>query len=223
MCFVCCCIVEGITITGGTSDNNRIIRNIIISTSIEYISDSGTNTYFELNYLLPIYPFLSVEMVEESFTETDFIFTFNISGYAGLNLADVIIQAWWNGDDGSNNITYQGNSIYNLTLTPIFVAPGEDPILLNMSISAKGYTIKIYNKDLTVDPDVVTGGKDEDGAGAGIVVGAGDDDDDDKEEIDGAVIIIILISVISAVAGTVIIITIILKVKGIEFIKKSRK
>ena len=82
--------------------------------------------------------------------------TFNISSTIGLELSDVIIQVWWNGTIvPSNNITELGNGLYNISLTSILVEPGENPILLNTTISEAHHNDKYFELRLAVDPKAV--------------------------------------------------------------------
>ena len=55
----------------------------------------------------------------------------------------------------SYNITNLGDILYNVSSTPITVAPGEDPILLNMIISADGHQDKSFETYIAVDPDTL--------------------------------------------------------------------
>ena len=63
------------------------------------------------------------------------------------------IQLWWDGADVSNDIVNLGNGLYYVSLEPITVGPKEDPILLNMVISAEGCQNKFFETYLAVDPD----------------------------------------------------------------------
>lgn len=46
-----------------------------------------------------------------------------------------------------------GNGLYNVSPTPRFVAPSEDPILLNMTISAAYHRDKYFETHFAVDPE----------------------------------------------------------------------
>jgi len=48
-----------------------------------------------------------------------------------------------------------GSGLYFVSLDPITIASGEDPILLRMVISASGYEIKQFETYLAVDPDTL--------------------------------------------------------------------
>ena len=65
---------------------------------------------------------------------------------------------WWNGINVSANFQNLGDGIYFISLGPITVAPGEDPILLKMAISASGYEDKDFETYIAVDPDTLEKG-----------------------------------------------------------------
>lgn len=98
---------------------------------------------------------LFVEMVDQSFTEQDFNITFSIYGGIGQPINFATIEMWWDGVEVSGNVQNLGSGIYFVSLDPITVAPGEDPILLNMTISAEGYHDEYFETYLAVDPDVI--------------------------------------------------------------------
>ena len=62
---------------------------------------------------------------------------------------------WWNETDVSTDIQNYGNGLYFISLAPITVAPGEDPILLNITITALGYEEKMFETYIGVDPDTL--------------------------------------------------------------------
>ncbi|MFX1499483.1 MAG: hypothetical protein ACFFDH_00810 [Promethearchaeota archaeon] len=47
------------------------------------------------------------------------------------------------------------NGLYFVSLEPITIAPGEDPILLNMTISADRYEDKTFETYIAIDPDTL--------------------------------------------------------------------
>jgi len=98
---------------------------------------------------------LFVEIVDQSFTSDEFIIEFLI--YNGINEAIdfAIIEMWWDGVEVSSSVQNLGSGIYSVSLDPIIVVPGEDPILLNMTVSADGYNDKYFETYLAVDPDVI--------------------------------------------------------------------
>ncbi|MFX1323121.1 MAG: ABC transporter substrate-binding protein [Promethearchaeota archaeon] len=98
---------------------------------------------------------LFVEMVDQSFTEEEFNITFSIYGGIGQPIDFATIEMWWDGVEVSSKVQNLGSGIYFVSLDPITVAPGEDPILLNMTISADGYHDKYFETYLAVDPDVL--------------------------------------------------------------------
>ena len=129
---------------------------LILSKELEFIFNSGTRTIISLNYFGSNPPSFIVDIIAQSFSDTEFIITFNSSSETGFGPWEQSIQIWWNGITvPSNNIKKLGNGLYNVSLTPIFVAPGEDPILLNMTITAAHHSDKYFETYLAVDPDVI--------------------------------------------------------------------
>ena len=59
---------------------------------------------------------------------------------------------WWNGSDVSSKVQNIGGGTYSVSLDSITVVPGEDPILLNMTISALGYNDTDFKTYISVDP-----------------------------------------------------------------------
>ncbi|MFX1498014.1 MAG: nitrous oxide reductase family maturation protein NosD [Promethearchaeota archaeon] len=105
--------------------------------------------------------YLFVEICDQTFSEESFNFTFYI--YDGINegIDFATIQMWWNGVEVSTSIQNVGGGLYFVSLEPITVVTGEDPILLNMSIFATGYPNKYFEAYIAVDPDTLNkeGGK----------------------------------------------------------------
>lgn len=102
-----------------------------------------------------------VELVDLMCTEESFNFTFNIHNDHGIGLNSANIVIWWNGTDVSTSIQNLGDGIYFISLEPILVAPGEDPILLTMTVSELGYDETYFETTVSIDPDTVL--KDQDG------------------------------------------------------------
>lgn len=134
------------------SENNIIMRNIMAS-ELRFITDWGTGTIIEDNYILPNAPSLCVEIIKQFFSNAEFIVTLNISSGLGFNPWIKFIQVWWNGIlVPSNSIIEIGIGLYNISLTPIFVVPGQDPILLNMTIKSANHIDKYFETFLSVRP-----------------------------------------------------------------------
>jgi parallel beta-helix repeat protein len=144
---------EAILIAFAGCENNIITRNIIASEFDIIINDWGTDTTIEDNYILPNAPSLCVEIINQFFSNAEFIVTLDISSGLGFNPWIKFIQVWWNGSlVPSNSITEIGVGLYNISLTPIFVVPGQDPILLNMSIKSSNHIDKYFETFLSVRP-----------------------------------------------------------------------
>ncbi len=75
-----------------------------------------------------------------TFTETLFNITFTIRNSSDLSgIESAGITANWNDIDVSSDVNEIGNGEYYVNLTPVWVEPGEDPILLEFDVTAAGY------------------------------------------------------------------------------------
>ena len=111
--------------------------------------------YSEVIVIKDIVQLLDVNILHQSFSLEEFNFTIFVYNDKGEGIDFATIQIWWDGIDVSMNIQNLGNGLYFISLNPITVAPGEDPILLNMIISADGYQDKYFDTYLAVDPDIL--------------------------------------------------------------------
>ncbi|MFX0042911.1 MAG: NosD domain-containing protein, partial [Candidatus Hodarchaeota archaeon] len=137
-------------------DDNVILKNILVSEEEEFIDDEGTNTliYYAQNYFGITPPSFIVEVISMSFTTTEFVVIIKVKSELSFGTWLPSIQMWWDGIIvPPNNIAELGNGLYNVSLTPIFVESGGDPILLNMTISAFGYEDKYFEINIAVDLD----------------------------------------------------------------------
>ena len=98
---------------------------------------------------------LDLNIIKQSYSLEHFNLTFFVSDETELGIDSALIQMWWNGNDVSDDVINLGNGLYFISLDPITVAPGEDPILLNMIISADGYQDKYFETYIAVDPDTL--------------------------------------------------------------------
>ena len=101
---------------------------------------------------------IHVIILEQSFTEIEFTIDFYIYDWQNQEIQSPTIYMWWNGTDVSSDVWDSGLGYYFVYLEPIFVEPGELPILLNMSISAPGYQTREYELYLAVDPEILEKG-----------------------------------------------------------------
>ena len=214
-------IIWAIDIDTADCDSNIIKRNIIVGTyGDNFIDDDGINTLKLYNYFGLNPPSFVVEVIAQSFSTTEFIVTINISSqYLDFKISSLSIQVWWNGDPvDSNNITDIGSGLYNISLTPELVGPGEAPILLNMTISEAHHSDKYYELELAVDPEAVDKGPGPSlsGGAGGDGGGGGGDDDDDV----GTTVVVIAVVVIASVGAGAAVVIILIK-KGIIIISKS--
>jgi len=85
--------------------------------------------------------------------------TFNLTFYIynetgdGIDFAD--IQLWWDGTDVSSDVQNLGNGLYFISLEPITVIPGQDPIVLQIIAYATGYDGKYFETAISVDPETL--------------------------------------------------------------------
>jgi hypothetical protein len=91
--------------------------------------------------------------VHHSYSSDEFEFIFFIYNETGDGIDFATIQMWWDGTDVSGSVVNLGGGSYIVTLDPITVSPTEDPILLNMTISATGYADKYYEAYFAVEPE----------------------------------------------------------------------
>jgi len=104
---------------------------------------------------------ICVDIIEQFYSENWFNFTFYVCNASnttqGIVWADIIDWSmWWNGTGiPINEINPLGGGLYFVSLIPITVAPTEDPILLNMTISASGYQVKYFELYVAVDPELI--------------------------------------------------------------------
>ena len=140
------------------SGEDPILLNMTIS-ALGY-----ADKYFETPLALEpcdVLNLLFVEIIESSFSTEEFNLTFSVYNKTAHEIISATFQIWWDGTDVSSDIQNLGNGLYSISLTPITVAPGEEPILLKMVISASGYEDKHFETYLAVDPDTIEKGVEE--------------------------------------------------------------
>ena len=218
----------GIIIDGSDCDRTEIERNVIASKNKDYILDFGKNTFIGDNLYLTEHS-LSVEIVNQSFSTDEFNIIIRL--FDDFNLSTILfydleipnfdvdiesIEIWWNGTVlASNNITNLGNGLYNISLIPIFVEPGDDPILLNMTILAKHHQDKYLELNLAVDPKAVEKGtKPKELLSTGN--NGGNEDDEGDAELNILIITILLVGISSGIGVAFVAIILIRKRMGIK-------
>ncbi|MFX1497335.1 MAG: SBBP repeat-containing protein [Promethearchaeota archaeon] len=140
-------------------------------------------------YLDILYHFYSID---------EFKFIFFISNETGDGINFATIHIWWDGIDVSSGTLNLGGGSYLISVEPITVSPTENPILLNITISAFGYENNYFEAYFAIDPDVI-----------------------DKTATDGPngiPIYIIIITISSIIGGTILALGLILNMR-----KKGRK
>ena len=139
------------------SDNNSIIENNLIG---------NENCIYEINCIGNIFidnicnrtNKIFIEILNQVFSSEEFNITFYIFNVNHSGLIVDSILMWWNSIEVSSSVQNLGGGLYFVSLEPITVAPGDDPILLDMTISADGYEDKYFEAYFAVDPDVIDKG-----------------------------------------------------------------
>lgn len=121
-----------------------------------YAKDSrNLISYEEIVIIKTIAKHLDIDIIDLIFSTKDFNLTFYVYNETNQGINFASIQMWWNETDVSTDIQNFGNGLYFISLEPITVAPGEDPILLNITITALGYEEKMFETYIAVDPDTL--------------------------------------------------------------------
>ena len=124
-----------------------------------YVKDIlGNIAYDTVSIIKEVVNPILVDLVDLTCTEEAFDFTFNITNEhdTGIDSANILIL--WDGLDVSSDIQNLGGGLYFISLDPILVAPGEEPILLTMTVSASGYDDTYLETKVSIDPDTVRKG-----------------------------------------------------------------
>ena len=129
-----------------------ILLNMTIAAT--YHRDTYFETYLDVEPP-EVVKFLQIEMTESSYSTEHFNLTFYIFDENNQSVNSAIIQMWWNGSLVSGDVINLGNGLYFVSLAPITVAPGENPILLTMIVSVDGYEDKPFETYIAVDPDIL--------------------------------------------------------------------
>ncbi|MFX0031003.1 MAG: hypothetical protein ACFE8B_17445 [Candidatus Hermodarchaeota archaeon] len=133
-----------------------VILNDISSIKIKFQTASSLVIDYLFLKLIEI-PAMNIEILSQIFSTEKFNITFFVYNDSGQGIDFATIQMSWNGTDVSNNIQNLGEGLYHVSLDPITTLPGEDPILLNMTLFADGYKDKQFETYLAVDPDTLYG------------------------------------------------------------------
>ena len=145
--------LEPITVDAGDAP---ILLNMIISAT-GYL-DKYFDTYLSVRPC-DLIDLLYIGIVDQIYTEDFFNITFYITNATGYGIDSAIIQMWWDGADVSSNIVNLGSGFYKISLTPILVSPGEDPIILEITVTSSGYQDLNCQIDIAIDPESVTKGE----------------------------------------------------------------
>jgi len=98
---------------------------------------------------------LTIEISDFFFSTEVFNLTFYIYNETGdaIDFADT--QIWWDGIEVSSYVQNLGDGLYFISLDPITVVPGQDPIILQIIAFATGYDGKYFEIAISVDPDTL--------------------------------------------------------------------
>ncbi len=99
--------------------------------------------------------FIQVEIIYQFYSLDHFNITLFVSDEYEKGLGTANIKMWWDGNNVSDDVRNLGDGYYFISLEPITIPPGEDPILLNMTISATGYKDEYFEAYITIDPDTL--------------------------------------------------------------------
>jgi hypothetical protein len=147
--------LEPITVAPG---EDPILLNMTISAS--GYEDKYFETYISVEPP-EIVKFLQFAIIDHSYSLEHFNFTFFLCNEEGQGIDSATFQLRWDSIDYSSAVQNLGNGYYFVSLDPILVTPGEDPILLNMTISASGYESKYFEIHVAIDPDTLQKGAQE--------------------------------------------------------------
>ena len=113
---------------------------------------------------------LTIEISDFFFSTEVFNLTFYIYNETGdaIDFADT--QIWWDGIEVSSYVQNLGDGLYFISLDPITVVPGQDPIILQIIAFATGYDGKYFEIAISVDPDTLQKDTPEDQQRDGIPV-----------------------------------------------------
>ena len=133
------------------SEHNIVVGNTLINNNItitEGLFEDVEDTIISCNKFIDD---LFVELPSMFFSTEIFNISFRVVDKNRYGINGANIQLWWDGIDVSPNIREVGNGIYNVSMTPITVSPIENPILLNMTVSAQYYYEKYYETYIAVE------------------------------------------------------------------------
>ncbi|MFX1569698.1 MAG: nitrous oxide reductase family maturation protein NosD [Promethearchaeota archaeon] len=126
------------------------------------ISANHLEKYFETFLVIKHYEItemhdaILVEIVNSFYSLEYFNITFSVLNEATLPISITSLQIWWDGTNVSSDIQNIGSGLYLISLESIIIDLDEDPIHLNITISADGYATKYFETYIAVDPDTVS-------------------------------------------------------------------
>ncbi|NVM35320.1 MAG: VCBS repeat-containing protein [Candidatus Lokiarchaeota archaeon] len=159
-------IISGVNSTSfNWSVSDITSKNVLLKI---IVNDGDMQNDVAMDYVFAINPTeiskqLDIEILDQLFSKEHFNITFYVYDETNYNLDFVIIKLWWDGTEVSADVQNLGNGFYFISLEPITVTPGEEPILLSITVTADGYEDKHIETYLVVDPDMLEKGFEQNG------------------------------------------------------------
>jgi len=127
------------------------------SVTVEFYAKDivGRIGYKNITFIKDVVKPLTIEIVDFFFSSEVFNLTFYVYNETGDGIDFADVQIWWDDIEVSSDVQNLGDGLYFISLDPITVVPGEDPIILQISAYATGYDGKYFETAISVDPDTL--------------------------------------------------------------------
>jgi parallel beta-helix repeat protein len=99
---------------------------------------------------------LYLNILHQIYTENYFNITFQIVDNKGISVIDANVDIWWNETKVSNDLIYQGNGKFFISLLPVFITPEDNPIPLEFLITKENYSHYSSIIFIAVDPEAIS-------------------------------------------------------------------
>jgi parallel beta-helix repeat protein len=99
---------------------------------------------------------LYLNILQQIYTENYFNITFQVLDNGGISVIDADVDLWWNKTLVTNELIYQGNGIYLISLLPILITSEDDPIPLEFLLTKENYTHYSSIIYIAIDPEAVS-------------------------------------------------------------------
>jgi len=135
------------------SNYNFIKQNILHNNEVCILEIDCIGNIFEDNDCGPItFEQLQISIYDSLFSSQGFNIFFLVTNTTLDPIDTATLQVWWDGNDVSNDTQYVGLGRYLVSLEPIRVEEGEDPIELSLLVSAPGYANTSFKTFISVRP-----------------------------------------------------------------------